>query len=306
MEQFGYKRTLTRGKADPWESFLSHTEETMPKPERAEEARDPAGLHRHQPSTSKKSHGHDGPAGALQVPRSLNHRNTKDTPPSLEELGLSSTTLAAIRNSQGSTDKGLWERDGGLRNASDGEGSTMELYSQVISRHTPRPFHLHSPRIASPAISTSMTQAFGPQPPVATTPASSTAHRRVHYRPQSSIRKPLSNVNYSELTQRSVMKKNVLPGAAKLMRPVTAEEFGSMPAFLVSRLTLDQLNIAVEGINETLRSLRSAGLPENLGPDDFQQLGLGPKCQSVLGCLVRMDRVLLESSGGKTIYRVLP
>ena len=139
--------------------------------------------------------------------------------------------------------------------------------------------------------------------PHAVTPASAVRMGRSHIqRPQSSIRKPLSNVNYSELAQRSALKKQT-PRREKprAIHPVSAAEFQDMPPFLSSRITLEQLTHAIERIN----TLVAENCNTEITPDQLEGLALGSKCQAVLGCLVRMDRVLLETAAGETIYKVL-
>ena len=230
--------------------------------------------------------------------------------PSLGKLGLSSAAMEAIGDPHAPGSSPLWDDrsedgDGG----SDGDGDTRELYRQVISRQTPRAEPgTGRPRASEAAQQHQTQQPTTPAAAAASVPAAAASARRSAWRPQSSIRKPLSNVNYSELAlQRSAVKQiSAAAGAeAQAMRAVSREEFKAMPPFLTSRMTLEHLNAAVGSINEALQGKAASGLDEELSAADLEALGLGARCQSVLGCLVRMDRMELGSADGRTVYRVV-
>eukprot|EP00873_Tetraselmis_striata_P021449 jgi/Tetstr1/441713/TSEL_029936.t1 len=238
---------------------------------------------------------------------------------SIPEIGLSSASLAAINGLPAA--EGM---QGGALLASpallDDKTSTLELYDQVI-RQPRRTQQLsqrrtdgegtgsHSSPLPPSAANTAGCSTPAPAPGggsrLPKTPTTAVCPRSGAPRPQSSIRKPLANVNYSELVgQRSAFKalrSSTKSAAGRVsIRPVDPVEFDSMPGFLSSRLSLEQLNAAATTI------ATAAGKDATLPAAELSRLRLGPSAQSVLGCLVRLDRVRLDTSeSGDMVYRVL-
>ncbi|XP_023540282.1 uncharacterized protein LOC111800703 isoform X1 [Cucurbita pepo subsp. pepo] len=84
---------------------------------------------------------------------------------------------------------------------------------------------------------------------------------------------------------------------------LSKDDFESIPSYMKSLASWEDLIVAVEKINSCLK-MKAKG--ENyIFQDEVSSMGLGPKARSFLMILVRMKRVVVETVDDQISYRVL-
>ncbi|KAK9090159.1 hypothetical protein Sjap_023336 [Stephania japonica] len=93
-------------------------------------------------------------------------------------------------------------------------------------------------------------------------------------------------------------------GCTKVAIKVLKDDYDSLPSFIKSLTSWEDLNVAVEKMNSSL--CKQPKEKENLFyQHDLEALGLGPKVRSYLLLLLRMNLLIVETINGSIAYRVL-
>ncbi|KAK9104179.1 hypothetical protein Scep_021023 [Stephania cephalantha] len=93
-------------------------------------------------------------------------------------------------------------------------------------------------------------------------------------------------------------------GCTKVAIKVSKDDYDSLPSFMKSLTSWEDLNVAVEKMNSSL--CKQPNEKENLFyQHDLEALGLGPKVRSYLLLLLRMNLLIVETINGSIAYRVI-
>ncbi|XP_023005731.1 uncharacterized protein LOC111498640 isoform X2 [Cucurbita maxima] len=84
---------------------------------------------------------------------------------------------------------------------------------------------------------------------------------------------------------------------------LSKDDFESIPSYMKSLASWEDLIVAVENINSFLK-MKAKG-KNYIFQDEVSSMGLGPKARSFLMILVRMKRVVVETVDDQISYRVL-
>ncbi|XP_025660098.2 uncharacterized protein, partial [Arachis hypogaea] len=84
---------------------------------------------------------------------------------------------------------------------------------------------------------------------------------------------------------------------------ISEREFECLPGYMKGLATWEDLVVAVDKINSSLRKKTNGG--NYFRQDEIPSFDLGPKARSYLLVLVRMNRLVVETIDGILSYRVL-
>ncbi|GAQ91302.1 hypothetical protein KFL_007610050 [Klebsormidium nitens] len=217
---------------------------------------------------------------------------------SLADLGLSDSSLEAIRDDRGDDPPPPPPRINPSVSTSNNGANFREA---VAVPH-------HEPRTLSSSFETPRPSASHPA-----SRASATDDVPIVARPAEGDEKGERAVPGISVRQRD--RKPFASSAAgdslfPLAEPVTQAELDSVPFFLRAQVSLHDLNAAVEKINDSVTDKRfSEQEGEGAGPgadwltqDDLAALNLGPRLKAYLLLLVRLDRITAKHVAGATAY----
>ncbi|GAV57268.1 hypothetical protein CFOL_v3_00806 [Cephalotus follicularis] len=93
--------------------------------------------------------------------------------------------------------------------------------------------------------------------------------------------------------------------APGLMVKVSKDDYESLPSYMKSLSSWEDLIVAVEKMNSNLSEKDKKKGYNYFHQDEIASLGLGPKGRAYLLLLVRMNRLVVEAIDGAVSYRVL-
>ncbi|KAF5208270.1 hypothetical protein FRX31_002144 [Thalictrum thalictroides] len=92
--------------------------------------------------------------------------------------------------------------------------------------------------------------------------------------------------------------------AAKVIN-ISKDDYESLPSFMTSLASWENLSEAVEKMNSLLRNQQNSNNCDLFHQDKLSSMGLGPKVRSYLLMLLRLHRLVVETVDGSIVYRVL-
>ncbi|KAH1090406.1 hypothetical protein J1N35_017663 [Gossypium stocksii] len=98
------------------------------------------------------------------------------------------------------------------------------------------------------------------------------------------------------------------PNQVEVKRPilqVSKDGYESLPSYMTSLASWEDLLAAVEKINSSLNKKEKTKGYNYFYQDEIEALGLGPKGRAYLLLLVRMNHLIVETIDGQISYRVL-
>ncbi|KAB2013249.1 hypothetical protein ERO13_D09G127800v2 [Gossypium hirsutum] len=98
------------------------------------------------------------------------------------------------------------------------------------------------------------------------------------------------------------------PNQVEVKRPilqVSEDGYESLPSYMTSLASWEDLLAAVEKINSSLNKKEKTKGYNYFYQDEIEALGLGPKGRAYLLLLVRMNHLIVETIDGRISYRVL-
>ncbi|KAG8648784.1 hypothetical protein MANES_08G038400v8 [Manihot esculenta] len=120
------------------------------------------------------------------------------------------------------------------------------------------------------------------------------------------IRNPDQNaVDILEVTEGKIEGDLQPAGTPGALIHVSKDDYGSLPSYMKSLTSWEDLLEAVEKINCRLRKKEKTKSGIYFHQDEIASLGLGPKARTYLLLLMRMNQLVVETIDGLISYKVL-